>query len=83
MEYDRVDVMCKWGDSEYVLVTITSDLSYTGHERVAWKKIDACIAPLIRAFEFLEVKMKASCCGHGKTEGKIMFNNNGFLRINQ
>ena len=41
-----------------------------------WKKsckIDACIAPLVRAYEEGGFEMVASCCGHGKTYGRIDF----------
>lgn len=63
--------MCKWGTYEEVEVTIPADLSYSGEERVAIKKIDACIAPIIRALNEAGIKTRSSCCGHGKCDGHI------------
>jgi hypothetical protein len=33
--------------------------------------MDACIAPIVQALEAGGVFMRASCCGHGKTDGRI------------
>lgn len=63
--------MCKWGTSEDVEVTIQAYLSHTGKTRKAVKKIDKCIAPIVRALENGGIYMLASCCGHGKTNGRI------------
>ena len=63
--------MCKYGTSTRVLVTIPPDLSYTGKERKAVKAIDSCIASLVKALEDGGIKMRASCCGHFKTDGRI------------
>jgi hypothetical protein len=52
-------------------VTIPSDLSYTGKERRTYKAIDSCIASIVKALEKGGVKMRASCCGHFKTDGRI------------
>lgn len=64
--------MCNWGTNETVEVTIPADLSYTGKERKAEKGIDACIASIVKALEQAGIKMRASCCGHGKTHGEIV-----------
>lgn len=63
--------MCKWGTSEEVLVTIPAELSYTHEDRVDIKKIDACIAPIVRALNEAGIRTDASCCGHGKVDGFI------------
>jgi len=63
--------MCKHGTYTEVEVTIQAHLSHT-HK--TWKKlckIDSCIAPIVKALEEGGVMMTASCCGHGKTEGRI------------
>lgn len=75
--------MCKWGTEEKVLVTIPADLSYTGKERKAIKGIDKCIAPIVRALENGGVKMRGSCCGHGKTDGHIHLQDGRILIIKQ
>jgi len=41
--------MCKWGTHEEVIVPIPPDLSCDGEFRMAMKKIDACIAPIVKA----------------------------------
>jgi hypothetical protein len=64
-------VMCEYGNTVKVLVTIPAGLSYTRKTRRAWKPIDKCIAPLVKALEKGNVKMSASCCGHNKGDGRI------------
>ena len=64
--------MCKWGTCETVEVTIPADLSHNGKPFKKKAKIDKCIAPIVRALEQGGIKMRASCCGHGKTHGEIM-----------
>lgn len=71
MKITRDAGMCKWGTSEDVEVTIQASLSHTGKTRKAVKPIDKCIAPIIRALENAGIHMTASCCGHGKNEGRI------------
>lgn len=75
--------MCKWGTYEKVEVTIPAELSYTGEERKAVKKIDKCIAPIVRALEQAGIKMSASCCGHGKVDGRIDLQDGRILIIKQ
>lgn len=73
--------MCDWGSHESIEVTIPNDLSYTGKERKAVKKIDKCIAPIIRALELGGIKMRSSCCGHEKHDGKIHLQDGRILII--
>lgn len=63
--------MCKWGTYEEVEVTIQAHLSHTGKTRKRIFKIDKCIAPIVRALENAGIYMLASCCGHGKGNGRI------------
>ena len=63
--------MCKWGTDVEVQVTVPADASYTGKDRVDIKKIDACIAPIVKALNEAGIRTDASCCGHGKTDGFI------------
>ena len=63
--------MCNWGESEEVLVFIPSWLSYTHKDRFAFKKIDKCIAPIVKALNFNGIYTTQSCCGHGKGDGRI------------
>jgi hypothetical protein len=75
--------MCKWGTTEIVEVTIPADLSHTGK---AFKKkvgIDKCIAPIVKALEQGGIKMRGSCCGHGKTNGHIHLQDGRLLIIKQ
>lgn len=75
--------MCKWGTDEEVEVTmqpLDPNCSYCRNHpydircQGEWKKyckIDKCIAPLVRALEKGGIRMTASCCGHGKGDGRI------------
>ncbi len=58
--------MCKWGTWKEVLVKIPADLSCDGKERRKYVKIDACIAPIVKALQRGGIDMRDSCCGHGK-----------------
>lgn len=73
--------MCEWGTYDEVEVTIQAHLSYTGKTRKAVKKIDKCIASIVRALENGDVYMLASCCGHGKGEGSILLHDGRELII--
>ena len=64
--------MCKWGTSELIEVTIPADLSHTRTARKKLIGIDKCISSIVRALEEGGVMMRASCCGHDKTDGKII-----------
>ena len=63
--------MCKWGQTERVRVTVPAELSYTGKDRKAVKKIDKCIASIVRALNKGGIKTRDSCCSHGKGRGYI------------
>jgi len=63
--------VCKWGTDEEVRVFIPADLSYTGKARFDVKKIDKCIAPIVRALNEAGIYTVTSCCGHGKGDGNI------------
>jgi len=63
--------MCKHGEDQLCYVPIPANLSYTGHRRWDWKAIDACIAPIVNALNNVAIHTAQSCCGHGKTPGRI------------
>jgi hypothetical protein len=53
-------------------LTTVADLSCTGKEtRRVWP-IDACIADIVAALDTAGIKMRHSCCGHGKGRGDIL-----------
>lgn len=59
--------MCKWGTD----VEVENLLAFNGEwHRRTWK-IDACIAPVVKALNDGDVDTVASCCGHGKGQGRI------------
>lgn len=68
----RRALMCKWGDTVEMTVTIPATLSHTGADRSAVKPIDRCIAPIVRALNEGGVLTVASCCGHGTSDGSIV-----------
>ena len=63
--------MCEWGTVEPVFVFISADVSHTGEERFDIKRVDACIAPIVRALTNAGILTCGSCCGHGKADGWI------------
>lgn len=63
--------MCEWGTYKEVKVTIPAHLSYTKKQRRARKKIDSCIAGLVKALNDSGIITVASCCGHYKRPGQI------------
>jgi hypothetical protein len=68
IEADQVSILTA---GEIVNVRIPSDLSCTGKARWKLARIDACIAPLVRALQKGGVDMRGSCCGHGAAPGQI------------
>jgi hypothetical protein len=73
--------MCKPGETEHVLVSIPEDLSSDGYCKVKYVKIDKCIAPIVEALQRSLIYTRASCCGHGKGNGKILLQDGRFLII--
>lgn len=64
--------MCEWGNEKKVWVRIPAPLSHTGYARWKRVKIDACLAPIVKAMRNMGVKTTYSCCGHGKGDGIII-----------
>ncbi len=67
--------MCKWGTNKIVWLRIPAGLSHTGRRRWKRVKVDACLAPLLRALRRTGIKTSYSCCGHGKGDGLILCDN--------
>jgi len=55
-----------------VMVRIPKDLSHLGRSYMREKKIDSCITPIVKALQEGGIDMRASCCGHGNGNGKIL-----------
>jgi len=64
-----------------VRVKISADLSRTGKTRWATKKIDYCIAPIVKALQDAGIDMRGSCCGHGESKGTILLQDGRVLVI--
>ena len=73
--------MCEWGNTTKVLVKVPADLSHTGEERRAFKPIDSCIAPIVKALQKVGVDTRSSCCGHRKGEGHITLQDGRMILI--
>jgi len=67
----REKIMCEWGNEEEILVKIPYDLSHDGRTTWKRKKIDTCIASLVRALQVGGINMRGSCCGHNRSVGNI------------
>jgi len=64
--------VCKWGTDEVVEVTIQPCKPYHPTEWKKQCKIDKCISSIVQVLEDNNIRMLASCCGHGKTDGHIL-----------
>lgn len=71
--------MCK--SQAPVRIKIPEDLSHTGKARMKTTLIDSCIAPIVNALQLAGIDMRASCCGHGKTNGRIDLQDGRILEI--
>ena len=54
-----------------VRVRIAAYLSHDGNIRWKYTKIDSCISSIVEGLQMQGIDMRASCCGHGKTNGRI------------
>lgn len=75
--------MCKHGTDTLIRVKVPADLSHTG--KPYWRKfgIDSCIAPIVKALQEGGIDMRATCCGHGETEGRIDLQDGRVLLIKE
>ncbi len=64
-----------------VEVTIVAGLSHSGKEHRRVMPIDACIADIVKALDNAGIKMRHSCCGHGKIHGDIILDGGRVLHI--
>lgn len=64
--------MCQHDDLEMLFVPMPEHLSCTGELRWAWKGIDRCIAPIVRALNNAGIYTANCCCGHGERDGEII-----------
>jgi len=69
-------IMCKWGEFEELELEIPADMSHTGESYIKRVKIDKCIAPIVKALNDAGIKTRASCCGHGLRNPKIVLFDN-------
>lgn len=63
--------MCEWGTDKKIWLRIPAPFSHSGRARWKRVKVDACIAPIVRALRNGGINAEYSCCGHGKTDGLI------------
>jgi hypothetical protein len=73
--------MCDWGDNIEMTVPIPANCSHTGVFRWDTKKIDKCIAPIVKALNDAGLFTGGSCCGHGKRPGCISMHDGTVLTI--
>ena len=60
--------MCKWGTDEQVRLCQPRPIS--GRTEIP---VDVCIAPLVQMLNDYGVHTLGACCGHGKTNGSISY----------
>lgn len=63
--------MCNWGEDVELLIPVDARDSHTGEARWARKKVDRCIAPLVKALNDAGAYTRTSCCGHWTKQGEI------------
>jgi len=73
--------MCERGNYVILLVPIPGYLSGTGEFRWAYKEVDSCIAPIVRALNDAGIYTSGCCCGHGEMRGSIGLHDGRFLII--
>lgn len=67
--------MCDWGTN--VIIRLAYPMHISGRTEVA---VDACLAPLIQALNDHGVHTTGCCCGHGRSEGSVLFEQDGEQR---
>jgi hypothetical protein len=67
MEEHWRETMCEWGKCEQVRLFRPNK---KGRTHVP---VDSCIAPIVQALQDAGIDTIASCCGHGKIPGSILF----------
>lgn len=73
--------MCKHGTHVEMELLCAAKISHTGQDRQKLTKIDACIAPIVKALNDAGIVTEGSCCGHGKADGWIVLSDGRWLRI--
>jgi hypothetical protein len=68
----EVRLMCEWGTTTVLEVTIPARLSSTGRDKRKAVGVDSCIASVVKALNAAGISTIASCCGHGKCPGNIV-----------
>ncbi|MFW5891544.1 MAG: hypothetical protein ACOCUI_04930 [bacterium] len=63
---------CNYGEYEEVYVKVLASHSCVGKDVWVIKKIDKCIAQIVKALQNADIDMLGSCCGHGKKDGVIL-----------
>lgn len=75
--------MCRHGTDVEVRVLMPADLHHSGVATWETKKIDACIAPIVRALTEAGIYTSSCCCGHGREEGEIRLHDGRVLAISK
>jgi len=64
--------MCDWGTD--VVVRLAHAMPVSGRTEIA---VDACLAPLVQLLNDHGVHTVGCCCGHGRGEGLVLFEQDG------
>lgn len=67
--------VCPCSETVDVECEIPAGLSHTGARRKKVCAIDRCLAPLILALQAAGIGTEGCCCGHGKYDGTVCFEN--------
>lgn len=65
--------MCEPQTRQWVPVHVDASCAHEGRPVYKFMPIDTCIARLVEELDRAGYRMLASCCGHGKDDGNIVF----------
>ena len=68
----RSAMMCDWGSE--AIVDLCAPMDVSGRTQIA---VDQCLAPLVQALNDYGVHTVGCCCGHGKSEGSVLYEQSG------
>lgn len=65
--------MCEPQNRQWVPVHVDARVAAEQRPIYKFMPIDTCIARMVETLDQAGYRMLASCCGHGKNEGEIVF----------
>ena len=67
--------MCNWGID--TIIKLAYPMPNSGRTEIG---VDACIAPLIQILNNYGIHTVGCCCGHGKANGSVLYEQDGEIQ---